>query len=83
MEYMDSGSKNSPPFTADWHSKWTDAYKEHRYPNGWPKERPRWSRRTPQRKRPKQLHTYDVPTDDVENINSTNKGRDLQLAKQQ
>ena len=28
---------------------------------------------------PKQLQTYNLPTDDVENINSTNKGRDLLL----
>ena len=26
---------------------------------------------------PKQLQTHNLPTDDVENINSTNKGRDL------
>ena len=25
----------------------------------------------------KQLQTHNLPTDDVENINSTNKGRDL------
>ena len=30
--------------------------------------------------RPKQLQTYNLPTDDVENINITNKGRDLRLA---
>ena len=29
---------------------------------------------------PKQLQTHDLFTDDVENINSTNKGRDLVLA---
>ena len=29
---------------------------------------------------PKQLQTHNLPTDDVENINSTNKGRDLVLA---
>ena len=33
-----------------------------------------------QENRPKQLQTYNLPTDDVENINSTNKGRDLLLA---
>ncbi len=33
-----------------------------------------------QRNRPKQLQTHNLPTEDVENINSTNKGRDLQLA---
>ena len=33
-----------------------------------------------QRNRPRQLQTHNLPTDDVENINSTNKGRDLLLA---
>ena len=33
-----------------------------------------------QRNRPKQLQTYNLPIEDVENINSTNKGRDLVLA---
>ena len=33
-----------------------------------------------QRNRPKQLQTHNLLTNDVENINSTNKGRDLPLA---
>ena len=33
-----------------------------------------------QKNRPKQLQTHNLPSDDVENINSTNKGRDLLLA---
>ena len=33
-----------------------------------------------QRNRPKQLQTHNLPSDDVENINSTNKERDLLLA---
>ena len=33
-----------------------------------------------QRNIPKQLQTHNLPTKDVENINSTNKGRDLLLA---
>ena len=33
-----------------------------------------------QRNRPKQLQTHNLPINDVENINSTNKGRDLLLA---
>ena len=33
-----------------------------------------------QRNRPKQLQTHNLPTDNVENINITNKGIDLQLA---
>ena len=32
-----------------------------------------------QRNRPKQLQTHNLPTNDVENTNSTNKGRNLQL----
>ena len=35
------------------------------------------------RNRPKQLQTHNLPTDGVENINSTNKGRDLVLAEEQ
>ena len=34
----------------------------------------------PQRSRPKQLQTHKAPTDDGENINSTNKERDLLVA---
>ena len=33
-----------------------------------------------QMNRPKQLQTHNLPTDDVKNINSTNKARDLPLA---
>ena len=36
--------------------------------------------RPPQRKCPKQLKTYNVPTYDVENTNFTYKGIDLRLA---
>ena len=32
-----------------------------------------------QRNRPRQLEAYNLPTDDLENVNSTNKGRDLLL----
>ena len=32
-----------------------------------------------QMNRPKQLQTYNLPTNGVENINSTNKGRNLLL----
>ena len=34
----------------------------------------------PKKTAPKQLQTYNLPNEDVENINSTNKGRDLLLA---
>ena len=37
---------------------------------------PEW---LPQGNHLKQLRTHNLPTDDVENINSTNKGRDLVL----
>ena len=33
-----------------------------------------------QRKPPKQLQTHNLPTNDVENINSTDKERDLLLS---
>ena len=36
---------------------------------------------SPQMNRPKQLQTNNVPTYNVKNTNSTNKGRDLQLIK--
>ena len=36
--------------------------------------------RAKQSNRPKQLQTHNLPTDDEENINNTNKGRDLLLA---
>ena len=48
IEYIDSGSKISPPFTTDYHAK--------------------------------QLLTHNLFTDDMENINNTNKGRDILLA---
>ena len=38
------------------------------------------SKRPKQRNRPKQLQTHNLPTDDMENIYSTNKGRNLLLA---
>ena len=38
------------------------------------------TKRPKQRKRPKQLQTHNLPTNDVENINNTNKGRDLLFA---
>ena len=49
------------------------------YPNGWPKERPHWSKRTQAKEPPKQLQTQKLTTDDVENINSSNKGRNVLL----
>ena len=39
------------------------------------------SKRSSQRNRPKQLQTHKLSTDDVENTNGTNKGRDLLLAQ--
>ena len=37
-------------------------------------------KRPKERNRPKQIQTHNLPADDAENINSTNKGRDLLLA---
>ena len=42
MEYVVSGSRNSPPFTTDKHKKWTKST----HPNGWPKKRPQCYKRT-------------------------------------
>ena len=50
-------------------TRMVDQRKDHNYPKG-PK----------QRNRSKQLHTHNLPTDDVESIISTNKERDLLLA---
>ena len=33
-----------------------------------------------QKNRPKQSHNHNLPNNDVENINSTNRGRDLLLS---
>ena len=33
-----------------YHSKWTDDYKKQTHSNGWPKERPHWSKKTPEEK---------------------------------
>ena len=49
MAYMDTGFKNLLPSTTDWQSKWIDTSKKQTYPNGWPKERPPWSKKTPQK----------------------------------
>ena len=44
------------------------------------KERLHWSKGSKQRNRSEQVETDNLPTDDVENINSTNKWRNLLLA---
>ena len=45
------------------------------------KERTTLIQKDPNKKNcPKQLQAYNMPTNDVDNINSTNKGRDLLLA---
>ena len=51
MEYMDSGLKNSPPSMTDWLSKRIDTNKQ-TYANGWPKEKPPWSRKTSEKQPP-------------------------------
>ena len=74
MEYMDSGSRNSSPFTTkneqiparSTRTRMDSQWKDHIDPEG------------PLRGNlPQQLQTLNVPIDNVENINSTNKGRDL------
>ena len=41
------------------------------------KGRPHWYKRTQKRNRPKHLQTHNLPTNDLENINSADKGRYL------
>ena len=79
MEYMDSSSRNSQPFTSTRNEQMTTRSTRTRMDDQ--KKRPHGSRRTHSKDRPKQLRTHKVPTDDVENINNSNKGRDLALAK--
>ena len=43
------------------------------------KGKPHWSKWTQTKKPPPKLQTYNLPIDDMENINSPNKGRDLLL----
>ena len=76
MEYMVSGSRNSPPFMTglalemnkclqnSTRTRMDHQRKDHIDTKG-PK----------QRNRLKQLQTHNLPTNDVENINSTNKGK--------
>ena len=48
------------------------------YPNGWPKKRPPWSKKTPKKEPPlQQLQTHNLPTDDIKNTIGTTKGGDL------
>ena len=78
MEHMDSGihlhsrqtsTKNEKMPARSTCTRMDDQRKDHIDPEG----PPQWNR-------PKQLPTHNLPSDDVENINSTNKGRNLQLA---
>ena len=64
-----TSTRNEQMPTRSTRTRMGDQRKDHIDPEGPPKE-----------SRPKQLQTYNLPTDDVENINSTNKGRDLLLA---
>ena len=79
MEYVVSGSRNSPPWQTSTRNEymltkstctWMDNQRKDHIDTKGPK----------QRNRPKQLQTHNVPTNDWENINSTNKGRNLLLA---
>ena len=49
------------------------------YLNGWPKKDHIDPKESKQKKQPKQLETHNLLTGDLENINSTNKGRYLLL----
>ena len=79
MEYMDFGSRNSFPFTTNCtrkeqvptrstRTKMDDQRKDYIDPSG-----------SKQRNRSKQLQTHNLTTDYLENINSTNRNRDLLL----
>ena len=79
VEYMDSvqeihhhsrqtNSRNEQMPTRSTHTQMDDQRKDHIDQEG-----------TPQRNRPKQLQTHNLPTENVENINST-KAKDLLLA---
>ena len=77
---MVSGSRNSPPFSTD-ALEMTKCLQEAQLPDMDGQRRDHIdSKELKQRKRPKQLQIDNLPTDDVENINCTNKGRDLLLA---
>ena len=85
MACMDTGFKDALPSIIDWLLKWTDANKKQIYPNGWQKERPHWTKKTSRKEMPppkqqQQLQIHNVLTDDVENANRTNAGRDLRFA---
>ena len=64
-----SSTRDEQMLTNSTHTRMDDQWKDPMYPKG-PK----------QRNSPKQFQTHNMPTDDVENINSTNKGRNLLLS---
>ena len=68
LHLRQTSTRNEQMPTKNTHTRMDDQRKDHIIPKG-PK----------QRNHPKQLHTHKLPTDDVENINSTNNGRDLLL----
>ena len=79
MEYMVSGSRNSPPFTTE--------LEMNRYLQGVHVSESINNRKTTSIQKdpikgtaPLKLQTHNLPTDAVKNINSKNKGRDFQLA---
>ena len=51
--------------------KWIDAYKKHIYQNRKQKERQTWSKKTPKRNLIHKLLTHNMPTDDIDDTNST------------
>ena len=76
MEYMASGSINSPPFT-DRLALEKNRYLQDAHVLEWmTKGKTTLIQKDPsQRYCPKQLQTHNLPTNDVENTNSTNKGK--------
>ena len=80
MLYTDAGFKRSLPSMTDWLPKWTDAYKKQTPSIDDQRKNHPDSKRTPKRNHPQQLQTHNVPINDVENTNGTNKGGDLLFA---
>ena len=64
--------------TTDWQSKWIHAYKKQTYHFD-PKRLLKKELPPPHQQ---QLQAHNVPTDDVENSNSTNQGGDLLISEQ-
>ena len=69
LQSQKTNTRNEQKHTKNTRIRMDDKRKDEIYPKG-----------TMKMIRPKQLQTHNLPTDDVENINSANNGRDLLLA---